>query len=989
MSALLQIQLLGDFRLIYGGEPLTTLQAERPQSLLTYLLLHRRAPQSRQHIAFLLWPDSSESQARSNLRNLLHGLRQALPEPDTFLLADALTLQWHPTAPFTLDVADFESALAAAKQATEPAELRRFLEAALDLYGGDLLPGNYDDWILVLREELRQRQVESLYRLVDLLEEMGDYRPALRYLQRLIQQDPLDEAAYVRQMRCYALSGDRTAIRRVYQSCVDLLARELDVEPSPATRDAYTHYLRMPAPLTMGMAMSETRSDTISPRPSVDASPLSTSRPRPLPAPRTNFLGRRRELAELALRLADPACRLLTVIGPGGVGKTRLTLESAKGHQPIFPDGVIFVPLAPLESVDQIVTALADALNLACQGAESPIDQLLDYLHDKALLLLLDNFEHLLDGADLLSTLLDRSARIKLLVTSRERLNLQEEWIFELRGLPMVSEQEAYGEENEAVALFLQSARRVRQEFVPTPTDQQAIRHLCQLVDGMPLGIELAAAWVRLFSCDEIVKEVARSLDFLSTSLRNIPERHRSLRAVFDQSWALMSKREQQSFRRLTVFRGGFTREAADAIAGATLPMLSALVDKSLVQQSGVGRFSLHQLLRQYGEERLTEAAEAREIRNRHLAFFMAFVEGAEPTYVRDLAWLEQVAAESENVWAALQWAASGGEVEVGLQLAFSLHVYWEMRGYWRDEYNWLTRLLALPTTAPPTLFRARLLNHAGKSALQLVDSTTAANYYTESLALAQQLQSTSDIVMALIGLGDSDQDHEAARTFYAEGLAMSRASGFQEGAARAITCLGHLAFSIGDNSRASALYEEALAIQQALGDRLAATGLARNLGNCAFVEKAYAQAALIYEACLQTYRALGDKPGVLVLMNDLGNVASVQHQYEKAIEMYGESLRYARELGSKWCIAWGLESLARIAARQAAYDRATYLFAAAEQLFQRISVRLRQDDVTEHERLVATLRAQLSEAHFLACWQQGEEASLEQAVAFALTPCQ
>ncbi|MEZ4619239.1 MAG: BTAD domain-containing putative transcriptional regulator [Caldilineaceae bacterium] len=994
MTKFLQIQLLGDFRLTYGDELLTSLNAERPQSLLAYLLLHRRAPQPRQHIAFLLWPDSSESQARSNLRNLLHGLRQTLPDADTFLLANTLTLQWNPDAPFALDVAAFDAALAQAATATDPAAVRCHLETALETYGGDLLPGNYDDWILAQREELRRRQVDTLYQLVGLLEEAGDYRAAQRYVQRLLLQDPLDEAAYVLQMRLCALSGDRTGIRRAYQSCLDLLARELDVEPSPATQAAYAAYLRLPPPASAsavaGVVAAAPGDPMVAPNASAAVNTaarptLSLTRARALPTPRTNFLGRKRELAELALRLADPHCRLLTVIGPGGVGKTRLALETAKGHQPVFADGVVFVPLAPLESVDQIVAAVADALHIACQGAESPLDGVLDFLQDREMLLLLDNFEHLLDGAALVSTLLDETATLKIVITSRERLNLQEEWIFELGGLPLISEQEGYGEENEAVALFLQSARRVRQDFVPSPADEAAIRQLCQLVDGMPLGIELAATWVRLLGCAEIVTEIERSLDFLATSLRNVPERHRSLRVVFDQSWALMSAEEQQIFRRLTVFRGGFTREAAEQVADATLPVLSALVDKSLVQQIGNGRFGLHQLLRQYGAERLAAAEESTEIRNRHLHYFVTYVEGEEPTYIREPVWLAQVAAEAENVWAALQWAATGGDVEMGLRLAFSLHVYWEMRGYWRDEYGWLTRLLALPTDSPPTLFRVRLLTHAGKGALHLIDIETAIQYYRESLALARALQSPPDIIMALIGLGDSQQDAEAAHEFYTEGLALSRAHVYQEGTARALTCLGHLAFTIGDNARATALYEEALVIQQAGGGQLAATGVLRNLGNCAFAQQAHARAAAIYQECLDTYRALGDKLGMLVLLNDLGNVAAVQGDYVRASQLYGESLTHACELGSKSCIAWGLESLARVATHQHAYARAAYLFAGAEQLFQMTAARLRRADLAEHDRLLDAVRAGLCEEQFRAHWQQGQSAPLEQAVAVAL----
>ncbi len=844
----LRIQLLGEFQVVVDGLPLTCLKGDRQQSLFAYLLLHRHTPQSRQHLAFLLWPDSVEAQARADLRNLLHTLRQMLPDADHLINSDTLTLQWHPAADFTLDVAEFQHAAIQAKQASDATLQLQWLEKAISLYMGDLLPGNYDDWVMPAREELRQQFLSALEELVQLLEERGDYQAALRYGQRLLQQDSLHEPSYMRLMRLHALAGDRAGVQRIYQTCVTVLERELGVEPSPTTQAVYAQSMRMHVPVPAVESTSMTTAAASSPAPA--------TRPRPLPSLRTAFVGRQRELADLALRLVDPTCRLLTVIGPGGMGKTRLAMETAKGHQPVFAHGIAFVPLAPVESADFIFSTIANALNLDVADAASPREGVLHHLREKEMLLVLDNFEHLIEGAAQISELLDETAAVKLLVTSRERLNLQEEWLFELKGLhgsaAVDGSGEEPGEEDEALALFLQSAQRAQQDFIPSTADLVSIHRLCQLVDGMPLGIELAATWVRMLSCAEIVNEVERSLDFLATSTRNIPDRHRSLRAVFDRSWQLLAVEESELFRRLSVFRGGFTRASAEEVAGATLPLLSKLVDKSLLQRIGDRRFDLHQLLRQYSEEQLAAAHEASPMRDLHLAYYLRWVEEDGPTYFRETAWLERIAVEYDNIWAALLWSTTGGDVEMGQRLAFSLHVYWETYGFWRQEYLWLTRLLALPQAQTPTLIRARILLHAGKYALHLVDSATACTYYEECLAIARQVHASQEVVMALIGLGDSLSDLTRAQTLYAEALALSQAAGYKEGEARAITCLGHLASGRGDYEGASALYEDALVILRGLGDSQGSHGILRELGINKLARHENQAAKLIFEECLR-----------------------------------------------------------------------------------------------------------------------------------------
>ncbi|MAT99808.1 MAG: hypothetical protein CL608_21925 [Anaerolineaceae bacterium] len=671
MGAQLHISLLGEFSLVFQGKPVSSLSGDRPISLLAYLLLHRQTAVSRQHLAFTLWPDSSDSQARANLRNLFYTLRQTLPDADTYLAGDSMTLQWRSDAPLELDVAEFEAALAAAQSAASDVEKQTWLETAVTLYKGDLLPDNYDDWIIPLRETLRHAYLDALHQLMHLLEEAGDYRAAARYGQRLLQSDPLDETAYVQLMRLHAFSGDRAGVRRLYETCVTTLRRELDVEPGPATQAAYEQLLRLEAP---------------APSLELEGRPAASQlRPLPLPVPATTFIGREAELAHVAELLAEPTCRLLTIVGPGGIGKTRLALQTAEGHRPIFADGVTWVALTGMQTPDHLATAIAEALNYRLRGSTNAELELIPLLAAKELLLVLDNFEHLLPAADFLTRLLSQTTAVKLLITSRQPLELQEEWRFDLGELALPDTLTAESlAQNSAVQLFVQSARRVSTAFTPTDNDFPIIVRICQQVDGMPLGIELAASWTRLLSCAEIAAEIEKDLDFLAVSLRNVPPRHRSLRAVFDHSWQMLTPDEQQILLRLSIFQGGFTREAAAQVAAANLPQLSALVDRSLVQRTAVGRYSLHNVIGQYAAERLqANAAAYTETSEHHSRYFLSWLaeQDAALRGAGQKEGLTAVATDLANIRTAWQWAVAQLQTELLLLAAFPLFYFFELRG--------------------------------------------------------------------------------------------------------------------------------------------------------------------------------------------------------------------------------------------------------------------------------------------------------------------
>jgi predicted ATPase len=350
-----------------------------------------------------------------------------------------------------------------------------------------------------------------------------------------------------------------------------------------------------------------------------------------LPAEPTSFVGREKELAELLRLLTNPNCRLLTLVGPGGIGKTRLAIQAARAFQQETAQAVYFVPLQSVSSGEGLISAVVDALKFPLSGQAAPQLQLLHYLRDKTLLLILDNFEQFLGagGALFLPDLLEAAPSVKLLVTSREVLNLQEEWLYPVQALPYPGDVDQTDDitDYSAIQLFVERAQRVRRDF-SLVEEQTSVSRICRLVEGMPLAIELAASWTKTMPCALIAAEIERSLNFLTSKLRNLPEQHRSMRAVFDHSWALLSPEEQRVFKRLSIFRGGFRREAAEQVAGASLLNLSALVDKSLLRWDPDGRYQIHELLRQYAEEHLHDALEElADIHYLHCAYYANFLE--------------------------------------------------------------------------------------------------------------------------------------------------------------------------------------------------------------------------------------------------------------------------------------------------------------------------------------------------------------------------
>jgi predicted ATPase/DNA-binding SARP family transcriptional activator len=619
----LHIHLLGDFRLASAGAPIGQVNSSRLQALLAYLLLHHDAPQPRQRLAFLLWPDSSEAQARTNLRQLLHALKQALPQTDQFVQVDTQTLQWRSDAPYRLDVAEFEEALTWAdsterEQQLDPHAVRAALEQAIPHYGGDLLPSCYDDWIIPERERLRQAFTGALEHLVMLLERDGEPRAAIAHAQRLLHHDPLREETYRSLMRLHAECGDRAGVARVYHTCETVLERELGIEPSPATHEAFELSLRV----------------DVHARPVTPLTPVIPQQPSKnnLPVQLTSFVGREAEMAEAKRLLLSN--RLLTLTGPGGTGKTRLALQLASGVLETFAAGVWHVELAPLADPTLVAQTVATTLGVREQPGRTILDALLDYVRHKTILLILDNCEHLIEScAQLAHTLLRAAPGLRILATSRESLGISGETSYRVPSLLLPDPQQRLHldalAQNECMHLFVDRALEAYPPFRLTEKNAPAITQICLRLDGIPLAIELAAVRTKVFPPEQIAGRLDDRFRLLTGGSRTALERHQTLFALIEWSHNLLSEPERVLLRRLSVFAGGWSFEAAQAVCGdglddEVLDLLALLANKSLVVVEGQieaaeGRYHLLETIRQYARDKLLASGESEQVRDRHL----------------------------------------------------------------------------------------------------------------------------------------------------------------------------------------------------------------------------------------------------------------------------------------------------------------------------------------------------------------------------------
>jgi predicted ATPase/DNA-binding SARP family transcriptional activator len=933
-AASLRFYVFGPPRLERDGAPID-LGLRRALALLALLGVSEQ-PQSRDALATLLWPDADQSEGRGRLRRTLHRLGQALGE--TLLVAGADTVALRPDAPLWLDSLAFarlaESALA--DDAMGTAQLAQ-LHAAAELYGDDFLAGftlpdspAFDEWQFFERERLRQLFARVLERLVAAHQARHEWAAAIDAARSLVALDPLHEPAQRQLMQLYAWSGQLSAAQRQYQACARLLEAELDAAPEPETTAllAAIRAKQLPPPTPApGFPQAPTRDVTLTGAPAAAAdtpvgqpehtpqqqlSPPAHVSPRPLPTPLTPFVGRDREQAEVEQLLTAPNCRLLTLLGPGGMGKTRLALAVAAAAAGGFAQGVAFVSLAPLTNADQLVTAIADALGCRFYEAGDPQTQLIDYLRARELLLVLDNFEHLPDGTGLLLEILLAAPQVRALATSRSRLNLSGELVYVLGSLELPPPDAAEGVlDCGAAQLLLQYARLARPDLEVAAEDLADLARICRLVRGMPLALVLAASWAGLLSFAEIADEIARSVDFLESQAGDLPERQRSMRGAFDSSWQRLSPEEQRVFMGLSVFQGGFTRAAVQAVVGADMHTLRTLVHASLVTSGPDQRYDIHELLRQYALEQLEQTGGAPAARAAQSAYYLRLLcqaqeggavrEGQQPARV-------PLAREIDNIRAAWRYAVDQGDrASIGGSLRCLYRFYWTSSRFREGEelFAAAVRRLRADGETPDERLLAQLQLRQASFLIALGRHEQARPLLDASLELARRHELCDEVAFALNVMAEAARVQgkpDRAMRLFRESLLVSRASRDRLGMARALKGLGWTAAEDqGDYLEARYFYRESLAIYRAAQLQAEVAAGLDKLGHLAWKLGAYDEAELHYRESLAIFEAQGDRLGRALAIGGLGLVAfsrSAAPQAE-AERMLLESLAICRETGN------------------------------------------------------------------------------------------
>jgi non-specific serine/threonine protein kinase len=931
---MLEVRLLGKFE-IKHSKKIIDIPSRPAQSLFAYLILKTATGHRREKLAGILWPDSLEETARDNLRHALWRLRKALPSPgEDYLLVDDLGIAFNGAAEYWLDAAELEK-LSDRESADE-------LIAVLSNYQGELLPGFYDEWVVLDREHLYSIFEHQMARLMSLLQNEN------RWLE--LGQKP--EPAYRALMSAHAAKGDMSKVAASYERCVKSL-REFGMEPSEQTKEIYKNLKSgKDAPTIVSVTTRSVGKEASS----------------NIPVPLTSFVGRHKELQEIAKLLSSS--RLLTLTGPGG--KTRLAIQTAHDSIKKFKDGVFWVGLVGLSDTNLIPQEIAQALNVREVLNEPLMNTLKDHLKLKDLLLILDNCEHLIEAcAQYAEQLLAGCPRLKILATSRERLGLFNETTWPVPSLPLPEMQQTPSpselEEYASVALFAERARAINSDFLLTAQNATSIAQICQRLDGIPLAIELAAARIQVLRVEEIAARLTDRFSVLTSGSRTALPRHQTLRATIDWSYDLLTEPEGILFRRLAIFAGGFTLEGIEAVGSQgmnrsdILDLLGRLIDKSLVMVDVASsktetRYRLLETIREYARQKMDEAGETTELQNKHLQYFVGLAEEAEKNTfgAASVHYHQRLDQELDDIRIAMKWSIEAHQATMAYRLAAALFYFWYNRsplgGEWLGQ---LKKALSLPERLERTSARAKALNAMGFFYWAYVIPVNPRRELAEALSIGRELDDKVIIARSLCNVGlieSTEGRYVEARSLFAQSLELFRELGFHNMEyIWSLTFLGDADFNLNDLD-----------------------GALRHYGQS-----------------ISALRELKDRSFLAYVVRRMGHLKWYQGEYEKAALFCRESLTFNQELGDERGVIASISAFAGNATAQGRLASAAQLFGAVEALLRSKNIHLVHMDRMEYDRNVSTLHAQLDPLTFEKVWRRGSSMTLEQAIEFALKETQ
>lgn len=989
---MLVLQLLGSPQAIFKEESVD-IRSAKANALLFYLALNQH-PHSRAALAGLLWPETPEAEARTSLRQAVYQLRQVTPDLLTATRDSVKLSKQHPVA---VDALHFKDQATQGLKPSQETEARDALRTAAELYQGEFLAGFYvadampfEDWVLSWRELLHRLAFQSLQRLTASSIAKQRVYEGLHYAQRLLELEPWHENSHFQMMKLLALNGQKQAALLQYQKCCQLLEEELGVQPSAA----------------LTKLCEEIRSDLCTPSlPQAEgAHPLPGSgqlqpasdepRPHNLRTSLSSFVGRSRYLADLQQMLSTPEARLVSLIGPGGVGKTRLANRLGLQLLPDFRDGVWLIDLLAVSDDAHIEQAVTNVLNIRDNADHSPLESLCLFLADKQMLLLFDNCEHLVDAAAALATtLLQAAPGLKIVATSREPLHVDGERCVSVLPLTLPRPRATYAIHQltafESVQLFIERATAHVHTFALGNGDAQAVARICQLLDGIPLAIELVAARIRIFTLQQIAERLEHTpgahLRLAKQRLHNTHPRHQTLLNLVEWSYTLLHPDERLLLERLSVFTGSWSLDAAGVICSdeplnhyfspgqdallsttpgieseehparhlahdAIFKLLAALVDKSLVvaEPSGeVIRYRLLETIRHFALGQLAAAGDENRLRDRHLLYFVHWIEERQvppPGVPRD-EWRAQIAPDLDNIRAGLSWSLRCGEAALGLRLALASGEFWFSQGFHRESIHWLQSLLQLPSA---------------------IDAEAA------RLAALSSMEFTQWWILG---------DYGAAHPLQQEALSLARKLGDQVRIEKTLNNMGGVALRVGDYEKARTHLEQSLALADKSGNQLNRAWSFILLGEVMLAQSRQPKATAYFERASQLLRLLQIPSLLAYPVRRLGQIALQAEDVRTALAHFEESLQCNLAFGDVEGKAAGIAAYAGVLLHFAHTEQSIMLCAAAAKMLKSSQLRMSPYDTQLYGELVATLRTRTHASAFQKAWDVGAALSVAQAV--------